>query len=259
MVADAVNYPGPFGALPVEEAHVSTRLKILVADDHHLVREGLKLALREIDPAVTVIEADTLGKAIEAYRTHADFDLILLDLTMPGNTGMSVLEGFEQACPDARVVVISASYDLQTVQAAVRRGVLGFIPKLSGKDALISALRFILAGGIYVPLEAMMAIPENERPVPSTPRPVGSALMSQTPRDVGLTTRQIDVLRQLLEGKSNKQICRDMNLAMGTVKGHVAAILVALKVNSRAEAIAAAMKLGWSSLLADAQVAARDA
>lgn len=244
----------------MEEAPVNPKLKILVADDHHLVREGLKLALREIDPGVIVIEADSLAKAIEAYRNHTDFDLVLLDLTMPGNTGMSVIEGFEQSCPDARVVVISASYDLQTVQAAVRRGVLGFIPKLSGKDALISAVRFILAGGVYVPLEAMMAIPEDHRSLHAHARPASNTVTAaQTPRDLGLTTRQIDVLRQLLEGKSNKQICREMNLAMGTVKGHVAAILVALKVSSRAEAIAAAVKLGWSALLIDAEEAARDA
>lgn len=243
----------------MEEAQVSPKLKFLVADDHHLVREGLKLALREIDPDVVVVEADTLGKAIDVYRSNPDCDLVLLDLTMPGNSGMSVLEGFEQSCPEARVVVISASYDLQTVQAAVRRGVLGFIPKLSGKDALISAVRFILAGGIYIPLETMMAMPEEERPSYAAPRASGSAVVSHTPRDAGLTTRQIEVLRQLLEGKSNKQICRDMNLAMGTVKGHVAAILVALKVSSRAEAIAAAMKLGWAPLLADMQGTARDA
>lgn len=242
----------------MEEAQAGPKLKILVADDHHLVREGLKLALREIESGVIVLEADSLGKAVDVYRAHPDCDLVLLDLTMPGNTGLSVLEGFEQSCPEARVVVISASYDLQTVQAAVRRGVLGFIPKLSGKDALISALRFILAGGIYIPLETMMALPEADRPAHAPIRPLNTVTVSHTPRDAGLTTRQIEVLRQLLEGKSNKQICRDMNLAMGTVKGHVAAILVALKVSSRAEAIAAAMKLGWAPLLADGFGGARD-
>ncbi len=243
----------------MEEAKVNPVLKILVADDHHLVREGLKLALREIDPDVVVIEADSLAKAIDAFRQNPDVDLVLLDLTMPGNTGLSVLEGFEQSCPEARVVVCSASYDLQTVQSAVRRGVLGFIPKLAGKDALISAVRFILAGGIYIPLEAMMAMPEEERPAYAPSRVANTVAVSRTPRDAGLTNRQIEVLRQLLEGKSNKQICRDMNLAMGTVKGHVAAILVALKVSSRAEAIAGAMKLGWAPLLADMVDTVRDA
>lgn len=226
-------------------------LKVLVVDDHHLVREGIKLALREVDEAVTVVEADTLSKAIEAYRSHHDFDLVLLDLSMPGNTGMSVLDGFEQHCPDARLVVISATYDLQTVRMAVRRGVLGFIPKLAGKESLHSALKFILAGGIYVPPEAMLAMPDDERSPTAVVRPQGPSTGRQTPQETGLTSRQVDVLRQLLDGKSNKQICRDMNLAMGTVKGHVAAILDAMQVGSRAEAIAAAAKLGWAEMLSD--------
>lgn len=242
------------------EEDVSAGLKFLVADDHHLVREGLKLALKQLQESVEVFEADTLGRAIEVYQANSDFDLVLLDLTMPGNTGLTVLDGFEQACPDARVVVISASYDLQTVQAAVRRGVLGFIPKLSGKDSLLSALRFILAGGIYVPPEAMMTLPQEQlghppaeirRQAAATPPPGGP-----TPQDAGLTSRQIEVLRELLDGKSNKQICRDMNLAMGTVKGHVAAILDALDVSTRTEAISVAVKRGWPALLADGEASA---
>lgn len=137
-------------------------LKVLVADDHYLVREGLKLALRQIQDGVEVIEADTLAKAIEAYRAHPDFDLVLLDLSMPGTVGTtSALDGFERACPDARVVVVSASYDMQTVQWALRKGALGFIPKLSGKEVLLSALRFILDGGIYVPPEAVVGAPAD--------------------------------------------------------------------------------------------------
>lgn len=231
------------------EEHGRPRLKILVADDHHLVREGLKLVLRQIDDAVKVIEADTLSRAIEAYQNHTDFDLVLLDLTMPGNSGMSVLDGFEHACPEARVVVISASYDLQTVRLAVRRGVLGFIPKMTAKSAMISALKFILGGGIYVPPEAMLALQDEEHPVATHARPPASGVGTPTPQGAGLTTRQMDVLRELLQGKSNKQICRDMNLAMGTVKGHVAAILDALQVGSRSEAMAAAARLGWPAHL----------
>jgi CheY-like chemotaxis protein len=137
-------------------------LKVLIADDHYLVREGLKLALRQIQDGVEVIEADTLAKAIEAYRAHPDFDLVLLDLSMPGTVGAaSALDGFERACPDARVVVVSASYDMQTVQWALRKGALGFIPKLSGKEVLLSALRFILDGGIYVPPEAVVGGPAD--------------------------------------------------------------------------------------------------
>lgn len=143
---------------PTPSAGPATQgLKVLIADDHYLVREGLKLALRQIQADVQVVEADTLTSAIDAYRAHPDLDLVLLDLTMPGTVGSaSALDGFERACPDARVVVVSAAYDMQTVQWALRKGALGFIPKLSGKEVLLSALRFILDGGIYVPPEAVV-------------------------------------------------------------------------------------------------------
>ena len=99
------------------------RLKVLVVDDHHLVREGLKLALRQIQDDVEVLEADTLGKAIETYRAHSDFDLVLLDLSMPGTTGAaSALDGFEQSCPDARIVVVSASFNAVAAAAMARSG-----------------------------------------------------------------------------------------------------------------------------------------
>ncbi|MBC7377181.1 MAG: response regulator transcription factor [Burkholderiaceae bacterium] len=222
-------------------------LKLLIADDHHLVRDGLKLAVRQLDEAVEIVEADTLAKAIEAYKANPAFDLVLLDLNMPGTSGLMALDGFEEHCPDARVVVISSSYDMQTVQTAVRRGVLGFIPKMSGKGTLLSALRFILAGGVYVPPE--MFLGEQSQVLRIQPQPVIQTAMQDTPQSMGLTLRQVDVLRQLVEGKSNKVICREMNLAMGTVKGHVAAILHALDVNSRAEAIAAADRLGWRAML----------
>ncbi|MBC7436825.1 MAG: response regulator transcription factor [Bdellovibrionales bacterium] len=229
------------------EAAAWPSLKLLIADDHHLVREGLKLAVRQLDEAVEIVEADTLAKAIEAYQANPAFDLVLLDLNMPGTSGLMALDGFEEHCPDARVVVISSAYDMQTVQTAVRRGVLGFIPKMSGKGTLLSALRFILAGGVYVPPE--MFLGEQSQVMPIQPLPAMPTTTQNTPQSMGLTLRQVDVLRQLVEGKSNKLICREMNLAMGTVKGHVAAILHALDVNSRAEAIAAADRLGWRAML----------
>ena len=146
-------------------------LKVLIADDHYLVREGLKLALRQIQEGVEMIEADTLAKAIEAYRAHPDFDLVLLDLSMPGTVGAaSALDGFERACPDARVVVVSASYDMQTVQWALLKGALGVIPKLSGKEVLLSALRLFQGGDIYVPSEAVVGVPADGTggPLPSS-------------------------------------------------------------------------------------------
>jgi DNA-binding NarL/FixJ family response regulator len=221
------------------------KLKVLVADDHQLVRDGLKLALLQLEKNIEIVEADSLDKAIAACKAHEGFDLVLLDLNMPGTTQLMALDGFERECPDARIVVISASHDMQTVQAAIRRGVLGFIPKTTGKGSLVAALRFVLAGGVYVPPEMFL----NETGIIQPAAQSIDSAAAITPQAAGLTARQVDVLNELLDGKSNKRICRDLGLAMGTVKGHVAAVLHTLGVKTRAEAISAADRRGWRQIL----------
>ncbi|MDR6536954.1 response regulator transcription factor [Variovorax soli] len=221
-------------------------LKFLVADDHHLVREGLKLTLLQIDARTQVLEAATLAEAIETFHANPDIDLVLLDLNMPGSSGLSGLDAFLAQCPAARLVVVSGTFDMKTVQTAIQKGALGFIPKSSGKRIVLSALRFVLDGGIYVPPEPFISdssAQEGDGTLRTT------AAFSARAAAKGLTNRQIDVLRELLEGNSNKQICRNLNLAMGTVKAHVAAVLAALGVNTRTEAIAAADRLGLRQLL----------
>jgi DNA-binding NarL/FixJ family response regulator len=233
-------------ASQAEHIEGNAELKFLVADDHHLVREGLKLTLLQIDAHTQVLEAATLAEAIDAFQAHSDVDLVLLDLNMPGSAGLSGLDTFLAQCPAARLVVVSGTYDMKTVQAAIQKGALGFIPKLSGKRIVLSALRFILDGGIYVPPEPFISdssAQESDGTLRTT------AAFSAKAAAKGLTNRQIDVLRELLEGNSNKQICRNLNLAMGTVKAHVAAVLAALAVNTRTEAIAAADRLGLRQLL----------
>lgn len=205
-------------------------LNILVADDHPLIRTGIRMALGRMEEVHRVAEADTVQAAIDSCRSLPAPDLVLLDLTMPGVTGFAGLDNFRFACPGVPVVIVSAACDPATVQSALRRGALGFIPKLAGQEALTGALRFIIGGGVYVPREALEGRP---------PQPPAEPIAQ------GLTARQTDVLRLLMDGKSNKQICRDMNLALGTVKGHVAAILNALNVSSRAQAIAALGRSGW--------------
>ncbi|MET0310459.1 MAG: response regulator transcription factor [Burkholderiaceae bacterium] len=233
--AKDVNAASPFGGL-----------KILIADDHHLVREGLKLTLRTFEPSIDILEAQTLEQATRVFLSHPGIDLVLLDLSMPGTRELSAVDDFAARCPSARVVVVSASYDMKTVRAAVQKGALGFIPKLAGRETLIGALRFILEGGIYVPPEAFSSDGEEEA---SPPPPPAAPVMRRTPAEAGLTPRQVDVLRLLVKGMPNKVICRELNLAMGTVKSHVAAILLALDVNSRGEAIAAAGRNGWQQWL----------
>ncbi|MBC7599822.1 MAG: response regulator transcription factor [Polaromonas sp.] len=229
-------------------------LTVLIADTQHLVRGGLKLCLKAIDPHLCVLESETLASAVDTYRGSPRVDLVLLDQCMPGVNGESALDGFARDCPDARIVLVSASYEMKAVQAALCKGVRGFIPKLAGRDAFINALRLVLGGGIYIPPEALMAS-SDAMPPTATPPSNKEWTVSPPVRSIAtlrskLTTRQIEVLAQLLEGKPNKQICRELNLALGTVKCHVGAILGALEVNSRAEAIAAADRRGWREWLA---------
>ncbi len=230
-------------ALPLQD-----KLRLLLADDHHLVREGLRLSLQQLAGTVEIVEADTLDRAIAAFQEGPAFDLVLLDLNMPGATGLMALDAFDAQCPGARIVIISASYDVETVQAAVKRGVQGYVPKLSGKATLLSALRFVLSGGIYVPPE-VFTLSLAPQLAPPTAVMVFRPPSADTPRDAGLTIRQEEVLRELIQGKSNKQICREIRLSMGTVKGHVAAILQTMGTRTRAEAVAQSHRRGWTALL----------
>lgn len=242
-------------------------LTVLIADAQHLVRGGLKLCVEAVGQDITVLEADTLVSTVEIFRSCPEIDLVLLDLAMTGLHGLPALDSFMQYCPGARVVVVSSTHDMKSVQSALAKGVRGFLPKNAGRAASANAIRFVLGGGIYIPAEAFL--PEGTAPQPALPAQTGAShtqtlTQAQIARrraaalqGARLTARQIDVLAQLLDGKANKQICRELNLAMGTVKCHVGAILGALEVNSRAEAIAAANKRGWREWLVDPRTQGR--
>ncbi|MBS4038677.1 MAG: response regulator [Hydrogenophaga sp.] len=159
LFRESPKLPRPAGSLPGAEASGLTeaalreeRLKVLVIDDHQLIREGLKLMLAQIDPASEVLEAESLPSGIDLFRGHHDIDLVLLDLSMPGSYAGNTFDMFLSSCPVARVVVVSASCDAHTVQATLRKGALGFIPKLTDNRALVQAIRFVLDGGIYTVL-----------------------------------------------------------------------------------------------------------
>jgi DNA-binding NarL/FixJ family response regulator len=215
-------------------------VKILVVDDHPLIREALQQALRALDGAVELLEADSSSEAMEQTRRHRDISLILLDLALPGVDGFEVLRLLREDYPAIPVVVLSANEQPETVMRAIDGGAMGFIPKTSSSSLLIQALRLVLSGGIYLPAEILRrsasatALP----PVPAKP------IQLRDPREVGLTERQAQVLRLLLEGKPNKLICRELNLAENTVKIHVTAILRTLGVANRTQAVVAASKLG---------------
>jgi len=212
-------------------------VKLLVVDDHALFREGLRLLLVGLDSTVEVEEANDCAGALErlAGRTY---DLILLDLKMPGLSGLDALDAVRKSTA-VPIVVLSGEDDPAIVRTAIERGAMGFIPKSSTPQVLIRALRLVLAHGVYLPPISLGGASPSS-PAPGT-QPESTAVPATLP---GVTERQMEVLRCVIQGKPNKVIARELEIAEGTVKLHLSAVFRALGAHSRTEAVYAAAKLG---------------
>lgn len=215
-------------------------MKVLVVDDHPLILEALKQVLRDLDPDIEIIEARDGRQALDQALLHPDLSLILLDLTLPYIHGFDLIGELRAASPELPVVVLSATEDRDTVLRAINDGAMGFIPKSSKTEVLVAALRLVFSGGVYLPPSVFTSPPGS---APPELRQSANAA-ARTPKDIGLTERQAQVLALLVQGKSNKLICRALDLAEGTVKIHVTAILRALNVSNRTEALVAVSRLG---------------
>jgi DNA-binding NarL/FixJ family response regulator len=216
-------------------------MKVLMVDDHVLIREALRGVLLELKGDVTVLEASGCVPAAKLIAEHPDIELVLLDLNLPDGDGFATLGELRDNHPAISVVVLSGMQDRATVMHALDRGALGFIPKTATRAVMLSALQLVFSGGIYVPPE-ILARDVTPPLQPDQKRPL---IEAGTASDLGLTARQIDVLALMMLGKSNKAICRLLDLAEPTVKNHVTAILKALKVTNRTEAVIAARERGW--------------
>lgn len=210
-------------------------LKILIADDHSLVREGLKLTLTGLPARLVTIEAATAAEVHAAMSAHHDIDLIVLGLHMPDVADLELLSELCNTWPDIPVVVVSASEDCYLMQRTIEHGAAGFIPKSVANNVLVSAMQLVLSGGVYIPSELF-----NSRECGSLPAgaPVG--------RDT-FTARQLDVLELMAGGHSNKSIASQLGLSEHTIKIHISAILRILDVSNRTEAAVACRKLGLFS------------
>ena len=220
-------------------------MKILVVDDHALIRIALHGVLGGLDRDVTVLEASDCRGAFDLIEAQPDLDLVLLDLNLPGMHGLAALTDLRTRHPALPVVVLSSANDRASVTQALDQGAMGYIPKLSSNEVLVSALRLVLSGGIYIPpaILARWESPSSAGPKePAVAEPAGPP--RRAPADLGLSERQVHVLRLLLEGKPNKLICRELDLAESTVKNHVTLILKALNVTTRTQAVIAAARLG---------------
>jgi DNA-binding NarL/FixJ family response regulator len=213
-------------------------MKVLIVDDHALIRDALARVLTSLDATLAITEAADPRTAFALIESESDFDLVLLDLALPGMDGLTALQALRTARPALSVVVVSASADRESVQRALDHGALGFIPKSSSNDVMKSALRLILAGGIYVPPQILGRSDPTLQPIESP-----ASGRTRTPADIGLTARQAQILALMMKGKSNKLICRELDLAESTVKNQVTAILKALNVTSRTQAVLQVGKL----------------
>lgn len=207
-----------------------------MVDDHPLIRAAVRHVLTQLEADVEVHEAQDCTAALALVEMHPDLTLVLLDLHLPGMGGMDALTILREHYPEIPAVVLSSADDRESVLQALDRGAMGFIPKSSPNAVMVSALRLVLSGGVYLPPEVLAApvAQAADTSVASAPRP----------GTLGLTERQTQVLALMVQGKPNKLICRELGLAERTVKVHITAILKALKVSNRTQAVLAAGRLG---------------
>jgi DNA-binding NarL/FixJ family response regulator len=205
-------------------------MKVLIADDHPVLREGLAALILQTEPAAEVLLAQDAASALQIAVERADLDIVILDLLMPGTNGHDVLAALGGARPELPVIVLTASEDPQDARQALAAGALGYVPKSASRQTLLAAIRMVLNGDVYIPpliLNEHLAEPGNQS---------GASRL--------LTARQIEVLGRLGEGQSNGRIAHELGISEKTVKSHISAIFRALNVVSRTQAAAAGRAAG---------------
>jgi len=205
-------------------------MKILIADDHSLFREGLRQLLQNLDDQMQLLEADNHQQAFAIIQDNQDLDIVMLDLSMPDSDGIASLRKIINHFPLLPVVVLSASENADDMSQVLKAGAMGFISKSESGPVILSAIRLVLSGGIYVP--------------PALVSEQYQQSMAANQHENKLSPRQIDVLRCIVNGKSNKEIARKLELSDATVKSHLREIFRILNVKNRTQAALAAEKLG---------------
>ncbi|HKX41535.1 MAG TPA: response regulator transcription factor [Burkholderiaceae bacterium] len=228
-------------------------MKVLLIDDHPLILQALQTVIQGLGSDTTVVGASSARVARDTLKADPDFDLVLLDLQLGDADGFDVLVEFRAKYPALPVVVVSASDRTSDVIRAIDSGAMGFVPKRASNDTLFEALHMVMSGGIYVPPMTMGSEPPAPRidgdTVPSVLRVLreqaqDSTFQQQSPlASLGLTPRQTEVLALLLKGHPNKLIARELNVSVETVKDHVAAVLRALNVSTRTQAVLAVSQM----------------
>jgi DNA-binding NarL/FixJ family response regulator len=207
---------------------------VLLIDDHEMFRQGMRFLLSDLNEELEFTDAGTCAEALSVMG-ESEIDLALLDLNMPGSDGLNALKEIKGAHPAVPLAVLSGMDDPVLIRDAIDEGASGFVPKASSSEVLVAALKLILAGGVYLPQAALNGSSQQLASANDEEDGERNALLSE---------RQTDVLMKAIQGKPNKVIAREMNIAEGTVKTHLSAAFKALGVHNRTEAVFAAAKLG---------------
>ncbi len=203
-------------------------MKILICDDHAVFREGVRGVLSHLDADFEELEDG--GAVRDRVAAAEDVELVVLDLHMPGVDGWAAFEGLRSEHPTVPVVIVSSSEDPADVRRAIDGGASGYVPKSASRDVLRAAFDLVLAGGVYVPTQALAA------PEAAAPAPASAGRSGRRERAAQLTPRQLEVLTLMSKGLTNKEIGQALGIAHGTVKSHIATLLEALDVTNRTEA-----------------------
>jgi len=210
-------------------------LNILIADDHELIREGIRHSLQDLDPGCDIFEAED-EQQVRAVLQSEHVDVLLLDLVLPNGKSFKLLESAVINYPEMKVAMLTASDDVNDVRKCMDYGASAFITKTSGKSNLVNALRLVIAGGVYISPELIGKINQSQTDA--------TANADDEKKVNSLTNRQREVLALVCKGSSNKEIASLLGLSENTVKIHVTAILKSLDVRNRTQAVLFANKTG---------------
>lgn len=214
-------------------------MKVLLVDDHPLILSALKAMIENLVPGVVVNAVSSAKEARFTLRVQSDHDLMLLDLQLGDANGFELLTEVRKTNPELSVVVLSSSDRASDVIQAIDLGAMGFLPKRMTTEDLADAIRLVMAGGIFVPTMSVNPVRDADEPAPPPAVPAAGGDSLPSFEELGITPRQADVLTLLLQGKSNKDIARRLGLSVETIKDHVQAVLRALGVSSRTQAVLA--------------------
>jgi len=212
-------------------------MKVLIADDHPIFRTSLRQVITDIADDVAVVEAADFDEAIGIVTASKDFDLVLVDLMMPGKDPFDGVQALVRAVPEVPVVVVSAIENRRDAVQTINLGAMGYIPKTSHGEEIVKMLKVVLDGGLCLPRNMSLTAPSSApRPAIEYERLATNELLS------GLTKRQLQVLALLAQGKSNVEIAEDLGVSDKTIRFYISAILKTLKVRNRTQAALIAAK-----------------